>query len=435
MEQVYVSYLEPLYQRYQNCKNKEVIFLFPLVVLTLSKIMWNLYRMLSSGKGLPHSDDSIWYLQYANAFIMNIKDGLDINDVLYFGYNLLLTVLLAVFQDPLAIVFIQAIVAGLSVILVYRISLMLFTRTTAIIASIFYCLTYDVALWTHYILSDSFFVSLLLFDIYLLLTALNTGIKSYKILFTITSLYILVFRPTGLLCLVAIALYLIIQKPGQCMALLRRYRFLIGSVASVMLIGGIYLYTTQALDPFIQSFQFNAKKVLYNVYAKGWIYDRPTAYDYFYRPNYTIDIGNSLVVSFIVNNWDHISVLYIRRAIAFLGTWVWQTDVKSFAGIITLSNQLLPTALFFVGTIAAVRNGLFRKTSILWLLIAASFVFCVLIFIDAMYRYKFPAMPFIAMVAAYGAEIILVWAYQSARKLMEMLGYDHRENPDRNPGF
>mgnify|MGYP003585168127 CR=1 FL=1 len=435
MEQVYVSYLEPLYRRYQNCKNKEVIFLVPLVVVTLSKIMWNLYRMLSSGKGLPHCDDSIWYLQYANTFVANIKDGLDINDVLYFGYNLLLTVLLAMFQDPLAIVFIQAIAAGLSVILVYRISLILFTRATAIMASIFYCLTYDVALWTQYILSDSFFVSLLLLDVYLLLMALNSEMKSYKVLFTITSLYILVFRPTGLLCLAAIVLYLIIQKPGQIMALLRRYRFVIGTAASVVMIGGIYLYTTQALDPFIYSLQFNAKKVLYNVYAKGWIYDKPTAYDYFYRPNYTIDIWNSLVVSFIVNNWDHISVLYIRRAIAFLGTWVWQTDIKSLTGIITLSSQLLPTALFFIGTIAAVRNGLFRKTSILWLLIAASFIFCVLIFIDAMYRYKFPAMPFIAMVAAYGAEIILVWAYQSSRKLTEMLGYDHRENPDRNPGF
>lgn len=435
MEQRYDRFKVQWSQICQYYKSNEMIILVPLVMLMFSKLMWHLYRVLSAGKGLPYSDDSAWYLNYASAFFANIRDGIDMNDALYFGYNLLLAILLSVFDNPLAIVVIQIVIASLSLILIYKISALLFTRVTAIIASVFYSFTYEVALWSQYILSDSFFVSLLLLCVYFLLKALEPGGNKYQKLFVLASLYLLVFRPTGILCLAFMAVYIVIRTPSQSAALVRRYRYVIGGAVIAFTSVAFYLYSSHALDPLIESIQFNAKKVLYNVYAKGWIYDKPTAYDYFFRPNYTIDIGNSLVASFIVNNWDHVSVLYSRRAIAFLGTWVWNTDVTTLKGILAIGNHLLPLALFFIGTIGAIRNGLFRKASIAWLIIVSIFVFCIFLFIDAMYRYRFPALPFIAIVAAYGTEIVVMKVSVTAKKITEMWVYGGRKTADRNTGF
>ena len=435
MEQRYDRFKVQWSQICQYYKSNEMIILVPLVMLMFSKLMWHLYRVLSAGKGLPYSDDSAWYLNYASAFFANIRDGIDMNDALYFGYNLLLAILLSVFDNPLAIVVIQIVIASLSLILIYKISALLFTRVTAIIASVFYSFTYEVALWSQYILSDSFFVSLLLLCVYFLLKALEPGGNKYQKLFVLASLYLLVFRPTGILCLAFMAVYIVIRTPSQSAALVRRYRYVIGGAVIAFTSVAFYLYSSHALDPLIESIQFNAKKVLYNVYAKGWIYDKPTAYDYFFRPNYTIDIGNSLVASFIVNNWDHVSILYGRRAVAFLGTWVWQADFTTLKGLISVANHLLPLALFLIGTIGAIRNGLLRKASILWLIIAAVFIFCVFLFIDAMYRYRFPALPFIAIIAAYGTEIVVANGLDGAKKMTEMVLYGERKTPNRNTGF
>ena len=100
-------------------------------------------------------------------------------------------------------------------------------------------------------------------------------------------------------------------------------------------------------------------------------------------------------------------MLYLRRAIAFLGAWTWQIPIHTVSDLLYFAFQLLPTVLFVAGTIAEMRNGIFRRALIIWLIVLAVFSCCVLLFIDAMYRYRFPAMPLIAIVAAYGLERIL----------------------------
>ena len=100
-------------------------------------------------------------------------------------------------------------------------------------------------------------------------------------------------------------------------------------------------------------------------------------------------------------------MLYLRRAIAFLGAWTWQIPIHTVNDLLYFTFKLLPSVFFAAGTIAAIWNGIFRRASILWLIVLAVFAFCVLLFIDAMYRYRFPAMPLIAIVAAYGLERIL----------------------------
>ena len=404
-----------MYQLYNKYKNRD--FIIPLVLLTLAKTLGYFFWRLSSGQGINQSEDSKWYLDYANQLMVNFTVGLQMNDILYLGYNMLLTLLLFLFKDPIVVVFIQGIAVSLSVILVYKIACMLFNRATAIIASVFYCFMWDFTLWSMYILSDSFFVSLLLLCVYLLLMALECNKNKYKILFIGTSLYMLVFRPTGIVTMFVMLIYVIIRidrKRVEYFA--KRHKLFIGGFLTTVALGCVYIYTEHKLDPLIQSLQLSVKGILYNVYAKGWIYDKSTAYDYFFSPDYSINVNNSLIISFIINNWEHIFMIYLRRASAFLGTWVWETNLQSILGIMSFAVNLIPLALFVTGTIAAIVNRKFRKASILWLLIIAVFAFCILLFIDAMYRYRFPAMPFIAIVAAYGVERIICGGRIIAKK-------------------
>lgn len=394
-----------MYRLYLKHKDNDLLYLIPLVILAQLKFVGYIVRFLSRGATLPYSEDSVWYINYAGAFIANLMDGLDINDTLYFGYNSLLATLLAIFGNTTAIVITQAITAGFAVILVYKIACLLFNRNTAIIASLFYIWNWDITLWTLYILSDSFFVSLLLLCTYLLLMATGTGEKLHRRLFVFTALYMMVFRPTGIAIAFVMFIYLLLALPRATLwAFIKRY-YKAAIVFVAIAVGAlIYVYTDAKMELLVESIRFNVKKVLYNVYAKGWIFDKPTVHDHFFRPNYTIDVCNSLAISFIYNNWADVSIIYLKRAMAFLGRWVLAMDVGSAKGIFITIGHGLPTLMFICGTVAAVINGLFRRASILWLIVIAIAAFCIGIFIDWMYRYKLPAIPFIIIIVAYGTE-------------------------------
>ena len=104
-----------MYRLYLKHKDNDLLYLIPLVILAQLKFVGYIVRFLSRGATLPYSEDSVWYINYAGAFIANLMDGLDINDTLYFGYNSLLATLLAIFGNTTAIVITQAITAGFAV--------------------------------------------------------------------------------------------------------------------------------------------------------------------------------------------------------------------------------------------------------------------------------------------------------------------------------
>ncbi|MCX7781266.1 MAG: glycosyltransferase family 39 protein [Negativicutes bacterium] len=408
-----------LYRLYKKYKDRDFVLIIPLVLLALEEILSHILWLLSSGRGLPQCADSKWYLRYADTFVMNLTDGLDINDVLYFGYNTLLALLLTLFKDPVYVIFLQAVTASFSVILVFKIARMLFNRPTAVLASVFYYKAYDIKLWATYLLSDSFFISLQLLCVYLLLLAQKTGEKHHKIMFALAALYMLVFRPTGVISLAFILIYIASRMDRKRAAgFIRRYRLLIGVSMFTIATTGIFLYAGHKFDPLIHSLQYNAKMVLYNIYAKGWIYDKPTPHDHFFKPDYRINICNSLVASFIINNWEHVAILYGKRAIAFLGHWVWVMNLSTFAGIVKFAWFSTPVVLFLVGTMAALRNGVFRQASVVWLVILAVFLYCIFLFMDWMYRYRAPAVPFIVIVIAYGTEQLFRKVFCIAKNLV-----------------
>jgi len=391
-----------------RCQEQELIFLAPLTLLVIAKNMLYLCWLLFSGRGLPQSDDGKWYINYSGAFLENLRDGLDVNDILYFGYNALLSVLMAIFRDPVAVIVIQGITAGLGVILVYKIAAMLFNLRTAVIASLFYACIYEFTRWSLYILSDSFFVSLLLLCVYFLLMAIDTQEERYRRLFFAAALYLVIFRPTGIVIMVFIALYVLLQLQRKTLLLFfARHRRWIGAVAMLVLAVLAYLYINNKMVLFFHSVQYEVQKILYDIYARGWVYDKSTPFDHVYRPDYALTVQDSAILSFIFNNWENIIILCAKRAVAFLGTWVWDANFTSVLGFLSAIVNLVPAFLFLTGTVLAIKNGLFKRASIVWMPVVAVYLFCVVLFIDAMYRYQFPALPFIAIVAAYGAERIL----------------------------
>ncbi|WP_167859102.1 glycosyltransferase family 39 protein [Paenibacillus cymbidii] len=401
--------MERLFTRlYTTFKDREYIYYLPLAMLCIALRERHFFRIYYSGKGFPQSADSQWYLDYAHGLIKSFRIGLHMDDIMYFGYNTLLALLLAIFKNPVTVIFVQAFVSGLSVILVYQIARMLFNRGAAIIASYFYADNWNISIWSMYILSDSFFSCLLLLTVFLLLKYIESPTSIYRPLFVVSMLYMLVFRPTGIMSAVFLLLYLLVLKPPAVwIGYLKRNRYIIvGALAAVMLLCGLAVASGK-LDPLIVSMQDNAKKVLYNIYANGWIYDRSTSHDYVYKPDYTIDIAGSLVLSFVIHNFDHILVLYAKRIFALPGWWIWSTDLRTKAGIVSFFWNILPTVLLLIGTVAAIRGRLFRKASVVWLVMLSVFLFCIVFFIDAMYRYKAPSLPFIAIAAGYGAERVI----------------------------
>ncbi len=415
---------------YDKYKDRDVVWIVPLVVAATARILDYIFWRFRSGRGIPKCDDTTWYLNYANNLLANLQNGLDIDDTLYFGYNILLSFLLAVFRDPATVVLLQGLVAGLSVVLVYKIARLLFTKTTAIIASIFYIGAWDVTMWASYLLSDSFFLSLLLLTVYSMLLALETGRRSHRLLFLAAAGYLFIFRPTGIPIVAVLIPYIIYRLPRPAVtAFLARYRLPLCGAAAAFVAGGAYLYWSGALDPFFASFRYNVLKVLYTVYAKGFIYDYAHPRDLKFFPDFTVDVGNSPVLSFIVNNWDYVSTLYLKRAVAFLGHWVWKADLGTLSGAYIFIANIWPAALFAVGTVAAVADRRFAKAAPLWLITLAVFTFCTLLFMDWMYRYRLPAIPFIAIVAAYGAERLVLLV-----KNTRLITYGKRQNADCHPG-
>lgn len=388
----------------------ELWILLPLLTVSLYRILSHPIWLVWSGRGLPRSEDSDWYLNYARSLLETFVIRLNIDEILYLGYNLLLTVMLTIFEDPVAVIYLQALLASLAVVLVYLTGKTLFNRRTGIIASLFYLYNWDVTLWSTYLLSDSLFVSLLLLTVYLLIRAVDGGhsVKRRWLVFSLTALYLFFFRPTGVVVVTMMLLYILVRADRSLMLKnLQRFRFgLICSLGGLLLVAG-FLILSGRLDGFFQSLQYNVKLIMYNVYAKGQVYDIPTRFDYFFRPDYTINIGNSLAASFIANNWEAVSVLYFRRAVAFLGIWAWMLKPQNLGDWLFFLYCSLPSLFFVWGTFAAINDGRFKRASILWFIVVAVFFFCVLLFIDSMYRYRFPAMPFVGMVAAYGLDRLI----------------------------
>lgn len=376
------------------------------------------FKVRNSAGGFPLTADGIWYLERAQALLNHFSLSLHVDDILYMGYNLLLTLLLGILKNTESILLVQVICTAGGVILVYRIAFRIFDRLTAVFAGIAYASSLDLHTWTVFILSDSFFTSLLLLNIFTLTEYFWGGIKIYKWPALATTIWVMLFRPTGFVAAVLIAATLIllferatirnlIKAHGQKLALL------LAAGVSVLAL----LFYWGKLDAFYVSLHYNFKLLFYNVYAKGWIYDIHTKFDHIWFPNYTIIDDNELW-SFVYFNWRDILVMMHKKALVFMGYWVVYSDPQYRLSMFIFS---IPTILFLLGLANCVFERKVARASLLFCCIGGVFLFCVLFFMDSMYRYRAPVMPYIYIIAAYGGKSLLSAIFNFAKNIKESL--------------
>ena len=396
-------------------KKSESKIILSLVVLSLlPRIGYFLYHSLTQN-GLPVAFDTEWYLKYAYGFLDTFHVELELNSVFYLAYYSLLSVMLLIFRTYEAVVLVQMIINALTVILVYKLALVLFNRRTAIFSGIFFALNIQVIKWSIFIITDSLFVTLLLVNVYTVVMFFKSHLVKYKYAFLGSALAMILFRPTGIVALTFIFAYIMINlnyKKAAAFWKGRRLAFL--SVGMAAFLGGtIYVLSSGRLSPLFHNLDMYLRWLLIEYYATGRIFDIPTPYDYSYKAvmdpnilkNYHIE---NFPVKFVFNNWMDIMILFGIRTAAFFGLWILRWDELNFLVKLKYLVPFLSAALLMgLGTVAMVRRRLFKEASVLYLTIASILVFCIIFFMDAAYRYRMPSMVFFGIIIAYGLDTAL----------------------------
>ena len=109
-------------------------------------------------------------------------------------------------------------------------------------------------------------------------------------------------------------------------------------------------------------------------------------------------------------------IMMKKKAQAFLGYWVVYSSPIYKLSMFIFS---IPTIFFAIGTIGCLIERKIAKASILYYIIASVFIFCVIFFIDNMYRYRVPAMPAIYIITAYGVYYAFATTYAACRKIIK----------------
>lgn len=376
-----------------------------LVLVTMSllpRVVYYFYNLISEG-GLPQAHDTQWYLEHAQLLISQRHIDFDFNGVFYLSYYSLLALLLLIFKTPAAVVFVQMLINAFSVILAYKITLMLFNRRTAVITGMIYAFLWPMIFWSIYIITDSLFISLLLLQVYFLLKAFEERKRVYGYSFFFTSLYMIFFRPTGIITLTFLCMYIIINL--ELKSYVNRHKAFVLCVGILAAATFLYLAGSTILSPLKESLYNNMRWLLLDNYAHGRIYDIPTPYDYSFNAVTDTNIFNNFIVSFFVNNGKHIVILYGKRIVSFVGVWVWKLNEIGMADRL---KYLVPamTGCFIaaVGLSRMIKKEIFKKSSILVFVVMSILCFTVFFFMDSAYRYRVPAFVFLGMIGAYGMD-------------------------------
>lgn len=375
-----------------------------VIISLLPRVLYYFTRLLSA-EGLPIAYDTKWYLDHAYAFLSGFHVSPDMEGIFYFGYYSILSILLLIFKAYSIVVLFQIITNALSVILVYKISQILFNTRTAVFAGIIYALNYQIIYWSIFIITDSFFITTLLLNVYFLIMSYRSDKKTYRYLFAASSMYMVFLRPTGIVTLTFILVYIMINLNFNALKEFLSIKcFLLLFFIILIAVTGIIMVSGR-VAPLINSLENYMEYLLREFYATGKIFDIATPYDYKFNARLEPNHFNNFALSFFINNWKDILVLYGRRAVSFFGVWVWE-----LGGLNMLSKlkYLLPFAITgtfgFIGLGVILKKKIFKEVSILFLVILSIQFFCMFFFMDSAYRYRVPSLIFIGIIIAFGID-------------------------------
>ncbi len=398
----------------QKLKKNDFAYMLFLSVIALYPRLRYFFSQYYSPAGLPRANDTAWYIEHANTLLHSFKIDIHYNGIFYLGYYGLLALMLFVFKTEALVIFVQVLVNAFSVSLVYKIASIVFNRRAGIFAGLLYAFTWSVISWSMFILSDSFFISLLLLNVYFLLCYYKFSNRKYLYCFLISSFYMVFFRPTGIITLTFILLYIMINlNLKSAKAFLARRTAVL--VSCFVILGGItvYVLTSGVLNSLFTSFKWSIMWILYTVYSNGQIFDVPTRFDYKFDAIKTVNYFDNFFISYFINNWYHIIVLYCRKAVFF-----WAFSLKDFLQHIKYQSYFIVAYFFsFIGLLSIFKQKLLKRASVLMLVILSIQIFCIVFFMDSSFRYRDPALVFLNMIAGFGIDRMISFGQAGLKQI------------------
>lgn len=421
LERTGIQMKEKILSLLKQIKNRDFIILSIIFFICAFTQIDFFIEKLGTGEIPVRTHDSYWYLDYSREFLQSLTIKPDFNGIFYFSYYGLLAIVLKVFRSDLAMVLIQVALNTVCVVFLYLIARDIFGRWTAVIASYFYIMSRELKMWSLYILTDSLYVSILIISVFLWVRFEKEKKRKYLFAFLGCMLYLSFLRPAGLIIVAFFMLYLVLKIDIKKAALRWRKNKMI-LIAALLFIGasifsGLYILYNTKLG---MSFYSNLRWLLHVNYATGTVFDFPTPYDYVYKAEKTRDIAGNFVLSFFVQNFKHIMILYGKRFICFWGElWIWDTHFGRKLEIIQYFWRLMPIILTFWGMVSAAVKGRADKTLILYVPVISTVTFCMVFFLDSAWRYRLPSLPFNYIFCAYAIYSIVSFASSKVMKIKE----------------
>jgi len=220
-------------------KQNKHIFVLGILFFAINFI---LYQKL----GIKFANDSFRYLEYSTQ-ILDEGNFYRNHDLWYLGYVLFITCTKIISSNSELIVLFQILLSGVAIFSLYFASKLLFQdELAAFVTSLTYLLFLEISYWNFYILTESFYSSMMCFSIFFV-------IKSYylptvkNILFCVFICLITFFtKPTGIALGIAIFVLLVLKHKEY---ILKTNKWLLYTFAILILLAS-YLLINRMLQTF-----------------------------------------------------------------------------------------------------------------------------------------------------------------------------------------
>lgn len=383
----------------------DTIFLFVLAMIP--RFIFLVSSMLRP-EGLPQAFDAKEFINQAHLLMNKGVINLDFNGVFYVGFYSVLGLFLKIINSTDAFVVFQMLINALTVILVYKLGMEILDKRAAIISSVLYSFLLPIIYWSIFITTDSLFISLMLLQAYLSVLCIKYNRKNSWIKLLFVSIYMIFFRPTGIVTLVFTIIYLLINLDVK--------GFIIKHKRIAVVTGGILvIFLVIAIEkiihnPLTGSIERNMFWLLTEIYSNGQMYDIKTPYDL--KFNAKVPPGQDYIFAFTYFKYNFLNIinLYLRRIAAFAGVWIWKISEMPLLWSVSHIVFYGATFLFMIiGVIDMHRKSLMKKGSIVLFMIGSILIFTTFFFMDSAYRYRVPALVFGVYLVSQGISSIIEW--------------------------
>jgi len=337
--------------------------------------------------GVRDGGDSWFYLHNAQTILDHVGNPLPLLEQGIYPYYWLYPFFLIVFQlHTPTVILTQVILQSLAAVLLYKIGKKLWSGPVGFIAGVAYAFLFEVFQWDLYILTDSFYLAMMIASVYAVMVAIEKKTLVAWLLPTISMLGLFLLRPTSVVYLASVGFLGAMPMPA-------RFRLYVAALALVAaILSGWYLTAFGSQKAF---------GVAYSVYYyKDLLRQGVVVRD---RPEYTLALGWDSHVS--VKNFLLTASLLEHRAVAF---WRFYIPAHSFNHRIVNLFTFVP--LYGLALVGGMRSFLGKqfdqRKAFLGIIILAYWVFQTLTEVDYDWRYRIPILPWVLLFAAAGAVVV-----------------------------